>query len=135
MGIEVRFLPVVSYPRSETVTEDLLFDQVELSAHLASSGLDVGRMGTPFTQKPYTGGEGLLTAFTDSQRQCIDTDVFNHRLDGDQRFMYLRYNISYYTPKKTADLCTEVNRLSAPNSCEEGRYKNFIIIIIINMQV
>ncbi|XP_025109068.1 protein EFR3 homolog B-like isoform X2 [Pomacea canaliculata] len=44
-----------SYPRNETVKEDWLFDQSLLSDHLANMGLDVGRLGTPFTQKPFVG--------------------------------------------------------------------------------
>lgn len=45
-----------SYPRTETIqAEAWLFDQTELTLLLANTGLDVGRMGTPFTQKPYTG--------------------------------------------------------------------------------
>ncbi|XP_076462171.1 protein EFR3 homolog B-like isoform X2 [Babylonia areolata] len=43
------------YPSSENVKEEWLFDQGQLSRHLASTGLDISRLGNPFTQKPFTG--------------------------------------------------------------------------------
>ncbi|KAL8584635.1 hypothetical protein ACOMHN_002364 [Nucella lapillus] len=44
-----------SYPSNENVKEEWLFDQSLLSTHLASAGLDISRLGNPFTQKPFSG--------------------------------------------------------------------------------
>ncbi|XP_070195373.1 protein EFR3 homolog B-like [Littorina saxatilis] len=43
------------YPKTDQVKEEWLFEQSLLTTHLASTGLDVSRLGTPFTQKPYSG--------------------------------------------------------------------------------
>lgn len=45
-----------SYPSNDQIKEEWLFEQGLLSTHLGSTGLDITRLLTPFTPKPFSDG-------------------------------------------------------------------------------